>query len=55
MDEDDFAIDCTEEELQELTEKLLDNDENNCSDYFRYNLQERREGKNLVIQTENCS
>jgi hypothetical protein len=27
-----------------LTEKLLDNDENNCSKFFRYNLQERRQG-----------
>ena len=44
MDDDDYTIDCSEEEFHELTERLLDNDENNCAKYFRYNLQERRQG-----------
>ena len=40
MDEDeDYSCDLTEEELFELTEGLLDNDENNCAKYFRYNFQ----------------
>ena len=40
MDEDeDYTCDLTEEELFELTEGLLDNDENNCAKYFRYNFQ----------------
>ncbi len=43
-EEDDFTVDCTQEEIEELTEKLLDNDENNCARFFRYNLQERRQG-----------
>ena len=34
-EEDDFTIDCTQEEVEELTEKLLDNDENNCARFFR--------------------
>lgn len=44
MDDDDYSVDCTEEELFALTEELLENDENNCAKYFRYNLQERRQG-----------
>ena len=44
MEDDDYTIDCTEEEFHELTERLLDNDENNCARFFRYNLQERRQG-----------
>ena len=43
--EEDYTCDLTEEELFDLTEKLLENDENNCSQYFRYNLQERRCGE----------
>ena len=35
-EEDDFTIDCTQEEVEALTEKLLDNDENNCARFFRY-------------------
>ena len=31
MDEDDFTVDCSQEEVEELTEKLLENDENNCA------------------------
>jgi len=49
MDEDeDYSCDLTEEELFELTEGLLDNDENNCAKYFRYNFQERRCGDDDV-------
>lgn len=45
MDSDDeYTIECTEDEFHELTEKLLDNDENNCARFFRYNLQQRRQG-----------
>jgi len=45
MEEDDgFTVDCTEEELQEFTERLLDADDNNCAGLFRYDLQERRKG-----------
>ena len=43
-EEEDYTCDLTEEDLFELTEKLLDNDENNCAKYFRYNFQERRCG-----------
>ncbi len=43
-EDNDYTVDCSEEEFHELTERLLDNDENNCSGYFRYNLQERRKG-----------
>ncbi len=43
-EEDDYTIDCTEEEFHELTEKMLDNDENNCAKFFRYDLGERRRG-----------
>jgi len=43
-EEDDFTIECTQEEVEELTERLLDNDDNNCAKFFRYNLQERRQG-----------
>jgi len=51
MEEDDgFTVDCTEEELQELTERLLDADDNNCAQYFRYNLQERRKGCSDVCE-----
>ena len=34
-EEDDFTIECTQEEVEALTEKLLDNDENNCARFFR--------------------
>lgn len=45
MDEDeDYTVDLSEEEFFELTEKLLEEDENNCAKYFRYNLQSRRCG-----------
>lgn len=64
MDDDEYTIDCSEEEFHELTEKLLENDYNNCMGqeyyslfrvsaqkiidgncrYFKYNLQERRQG-----------
>ena len=43
-EEEDYTCDLTEEDLFELTEKLLDNDENNCAKYFRYNFQVRRCG-----------
>ena len=43
-EEEDYTCDLTQEDLFELTEKLLDNDENNCAKYFRYNFQERRCG-----------
>ena len=43
-EEEDYTCDLTKEDLFELTEKLLDNDENNCAKYFRYNFQERRCG-----------
>ncbi len=43
-EDEEYTIECTEEEFHELTERLLDNDENNCAKYFRYNLQERRQG-----------
>jgi hypothetical protein len=43
-DQGGFTVDCTQEELNELTESLLANDENNCAKYFRYNLQDRRQG-----------
>ena len=43
-EEEDYTCDLTEEDLFDLTEKLLDNDENNCAKYFRYNFQERRCG-----------
>ncbi len=43
-DDGDYTVDCSEEEFWELTERLLDNDDNNCAKYFRYNLQERRKG-----------
>ena len=33
-----------QDELFELTEKLLSNDVNNCAKFFRYNLQSRRIG-----------
>lgn len=49
MEEDeDYTCDMTEDELFELTERLLDNDENNCAKYFRYNFQERRCGEEDV-------
>ena len=35
-EDDDFTIECTQEEVEALTEKLLDNDDNNCSKFFRY-------------------
>ena len=44
MDDDDYTIDITEDEFFELTEKLLDSDDNNCAKHFRYNLQSRRCG-----------
>ena len=44
-EEEDYTCDLSEEDLFDLTEKLLQNDENNCSQYFRYNLQERRCGE----------
>lgn len=47
-EEEDYTCDLSEEELFELTESLLDNDENNCSKYFRYNFQERRCGEEDV-------
>ena len=51
MDEDeDYTCDLTEEELFELTENLLENDENNCARYFRYNFQERRCGQDDVCE-----
>ena len=34
-EEDDFTIECTQEEVEELTERLLDNDDNNCAKFFR--------------------
>lgn len=43
-DDDDYAGDCTQDEVFDLTEKLLENDVNNCAKYFRYNLQSRRCG-----------
>ena len=46
MDEDeDYTCELSEEELFEFTEKLMENDENNCAKYFRYNFQERRCGE----------
>lgn len=51
MDADDeYTIDCTEEEFFELTERLLDNDENNCARYIGYDLQDRREGDRDVSE-----
>lgn len=45
MDKDgDFTAECSDEELFELTEKLLEEDDNNCARFFRYNLQSRRCG-----------
>lgn len=44
LDDEDYTIDCSEEEFHELTERLLENDENNCTKYFRYDFQRRREG-----------
>lgn len=44
MDDDEYTVDCTEEELFELTESMLEADENNCTRYFRWNVQDRREG-----------
>ncbi len=60
-DDEEYTVDCTEEELFDLTERLLDEDDNNCAKYFRYNLQERRDGQEDVcdeplfsdIDTEN--
>ena len=49
MDEDeDYTCELSEEELFEFTEKLMENDENNCAKYFRYNFQERRCGEDDV-------
>ena len=49
MDEDeDYTCDLSEEELFEFTERLMENDENNCAQYFRYNFQERRCGEDDV-------
>jgi len=44
MDDEEYTVDLSEDDFFELTEKLLDADYNNCSGYFRYNLQERRCG-----------
>merc|ERR1712029_537564 len=44
MDDEEYTVELSEDEFFELTEKLLNEDENNCSPYFRYNLQERRCG-----------
>jgi len=50
-EEDEYTVDnLSEEELFELTEKLLEEDENNCAPYFRYNLQERRCGVEDVCE-----
>ena len=36
-EEDEYTVDnLSEEELFELTEKLLEEDENNCAPYFRF-------------------
>ena len=36
-EEDEYTVDnLSEEELFELTEKLLEADENNCAPYFRF-------------------
>merc|ERR1711997_533698 len=47
-EEEDYTCDLTEEELFELTERLFDNDDNNCAKFFRYNFQERRCGQDDV-------
>ena len=44
MEDEEYTVECTEEELFELTESMLENDENNCTQYFRWNVQDRREG-----------
>ena len=38
------VTDVTEEEFFELTESMLEEDSNNCAKFFRYKLQERRQG-----------
>ncbi len=35
-DEELYTIDCEQDEVFELTEKLLENDDNNCARFFRY-------------------
>ena len=34
--------------MRELTERLLENDDNNCAKFLKYNLQERRQGNKDV-------
>ena len=36
MDDEEYTVELSEDEFFDLTEKLLDEDENNCSPYFRY-------------------
>ena len=43
-----FKGDSTQENLRELTERLLENDDNNCAKFLKYNLQERRQGNKDV-------
>ena len=49
-DDTKFKGDSTQENLRELTERLLENDDNNCAKFLEYNLQERRQGNKDVCK-----